>query len=91
MSQQNSPLPYVEVSVHDRGIGVPNGCEQKIFEQFFRAHDSLNSGIQGSGLGLTLARQIARAHGGEVVYEGRDGGGSCFKLRLPLMPDCNVP
>ncbi|MGA2865968.1 MAG: HAMP domain-containing sensor histidine kinase [Verrucomicrobiota bacterium] len=81
---QTRPLPYVEVQVLDRGLGVPKGCEQKIFEQFYRAHDSLSSGIQGSGLGLTLARQIARAHGGEVVYEPRAGGGSCFSLRLPL-------
>jgi len=67
-------------------MGVPEGSEQKIFEQFYRAHDSLNSGIQGSGLGLTLARHIARAHGGEVGYERRDGGGSCFVLRLPIQP-----
>ena len=83
--QETTPLPYVEVNIRDRGIGVPNGCEHKIFEQFFRAHDSLNSGIQGSGLGLTLARQIARAHGGEVVYAAREDGGSCFSLRLPSL------
>ena len=81
-----NPLPHAEVSVLDRGPGVPAGCEEKIFEQFYRAHDSLSSGIQGSGLGLTLARQIARAHGGDVVYEPRDGGGSGFVLRLPLSP-----
>ncbi len=86
VGQQTSPLPYVEVKVLDRGLGVPAGCAEKIFEQFYRAHDSLSSGIQGSGLGLTLARQIARAHGGEVVYEPRDGGGSCFSLRLPILP-----
>jgi signal transduction histidine kinase len=73
----------VEIQVLDRGTGVPRGCEERIFEQFFRAHDSLSSGIQGSGLGLTLARQIAQAHGGEVVFQPRDGGGSCFTLRLP--------
>ncbi len=87
LSRQDSPLPYVEVRVQDRGMGVPHGCEQKIFEQFFRAHDSLNSGIQGSGLGLTLARQIARVHGGEVAYKAREGGGSCFFLRLPALAD----
>jgi len=75
--------PGIEVRVLDRGLGVPHGCEKKIFEQFYRAHDSLASGIQGSGLGLTLARQIARSHGGDVVYEARAGGGSCFILRLP--------
>ncbi|MGA2658798.1 MAG: HAMP domain-containing sensor histidine kinase [Verrucomicrobiota bacterium] len=81
--QQSLPLPQVEVQVLDRGLGVPKGCQEKIFEKFYRAHDSLSSGIQGSGLGLSLARQIARAHGGEVVYEARPGGGSCFSLRLP--------
>jgi len=79
---------HVEVSVLDRGLGVPAGCESKIFEQFYRAHDSLSSGIQGTGLGLTLARQIARAHGGDVFYEARDGGGSTFILRLPLAKEC---
>jgi signal transduction histidine kinase len=79
-------LSFVDVKVLDRGLGVPAGCGEKIFEQFYRAHDSLSNGIQGSGLGLTLARQIARAHGGDVTYEPRDGGGSCFTLRLPAMP-----
>jgi len=81
------PIPHAELRVLDRGAGVPRGCEEKIFEQFYRAHDSLSSGIQGSGLGLTLARQIARAHAGEVVYEQREGGGSCFALRLPVIPE----
>jgi signal transduction histidine kinase len=89
LEQQTNPIPYVEFKVLDRGLGVPDGSEEKIFEQFYRAHDSLSSGIQGSGLGLTLARQIARAHGGEVVYEPREGGGSCFTLRLPLCPACD--
>jgi signal transduction histidine kinase len=83
-AQRQSPLPYAEIKVLDRGPGVPRGSEEKIFEKFYRAHDSLSSGIQGSGLGLTLARQIARAHGGDVVYEPREGGGSCFVLRLPI-------
>lgn len=76
----------IEVRVSDHGLGVPSGCEEKIFDQFYRAHDSLGSGIQGSGLGLTLARQIARAHGGDVTFERREGGGSCFVLKLPRNP-----
>lgn len=83
----STPLPHVELAVFDRGLGVPAGSEEKIFEKFYRAHDSLSSGIQGSGLGLTLARQIARAHGGEVAYNRREGQGSCFRLRLPLQPE----
>jgi signal transduction histidine kinase len=84
LHQCAQPLPFLEVRVLDRGLGVPPGTEERIFEQFYRAHDSLSSGIQGSGLGLTLARQIARAHGGEVSHETRAGGGSCFALRLPV-------
>jgi signal transduction histidine kinase len=87
VESRSAPLPHVELTVLDRGLGVPAGSEEKIFEKFYRAHDSLSSGIQGSGLGLTLARQIARAHGGEVIYSRREGGGSCFSLRLPLQPE----
>jgi signal transduction histidine kinase len=82
--QRQSPLPHAEIKVLDRGAGIPRGSEEKIFEKFYRAHDSLSSGVQGSGLGLTIARQIARAHGGDVVFEPREGGGSCFILRLPI-------
>jgi signal transduction histidine kinase len=74
----------VHVSVLDRGSGVPAGEETKIFEAFYRAHDSLASGIQGSGLGLTLAQRLAKEHGGEITYQAREGGGSNVTLRLPL-------
>jgi signal transduction histidine kinase len=86
LARRESPLPHAEVKVLDRGSGVPRGSEEKVFEKFYRAHDSLSSGVQGSGLGLTIARQIARAHGGDVVYEPREGGGSCFILRMPVKP-----
>jgi signal transduction histidine kinase len=78
-----------ELRMLDRGPGVPRGSEEKIFEQFYRANDSLSSGIQGSGLGLTLARQIARAHGGDIRYEPREGGGSCFVVSLPMTAGCD--
>lgn len=74
----------VNMSVLDRGLGVPDGEEKKIFEAFYRAHDSLSSGIQGSGLGLTLACRLAAEQGGDVHYERRQGGGSRFTLRVPL-------
>jgi signal transduction histidine kinase len=82
--EANLSLQRVEILVLDRGGGVPPGCEDKIFDQFYRANDSLANGVQGSGLGLTLARQIAQAHGGAITYQPRNGGGSCFRLCLPL-------
>jgi signal transduction histidine kinase len=75
---------WVCLSVLDRGPGVPPREEAKIFEPFYRAHDSLSSGIPGTGLGLSLARRIVQEHGGEIFYQPRPGGGSNFTVRLPL-------
>jgi signal transduction histidine kinase len=73
----------VEVRVCDRGPGVPEAMRERIFEPFFRLPGHAeNAG--GVGLGLSLVRQIARAHHGSVRCEPRDGGGSCFVLWLPL-------
>ena len=81
---------HVCVSVLDRGCGVHDGEERKIFEAFYRAHDSLSNGIQGSGLGLTLAQRLAHEHGGEITVATREGGGSNFTLRLPLAGKLSV-
>jgi signal transduction histidine kinase len=75
---------FLHIGILDRGPGVPEGEELKIFEAFYRANDLLSSGIPGSGLGLTLAQRIARDHDGRVDYARRTGGGSCFTLLLPL-------
>ncbi len=72
------------ISILDRGAGIPAGEEKKIFESFYRAHDSLSSGIPGSGLGLTLALRIAQDHGGAIRCERRAGGGSIFTLCIPV-------
>jgi two-component system, OmpR family, sensor histidine kinase RstB len=72
-----------EVRVCDRGPGVPEAMRERIFESFFRlpGHAEQAGGV---GLGLSLVKQIARRHDGDVRCEGRDGGGSCFVLSLPL-------
>ena len=72
------------VDVLDRGAGIPARDIKTVFEPFHRLDDSLASGIPGSGLGLALARRMARAHGGDVTYSARAGGGSCFTLTIPL-------
>ena len=72
----------IVIHVRDRGIGVAEQNRERIFREFFRVDDSLASRVQGSGLGLTIARRIARDHGGDLVCESRDGGGSDFIVRL---------
>jgi signal transduction histidine kinase len=82
--QDTATGPLGCIDVLDRGPGIPPPQVKTIFEPFHRLDDSLASGIPGSGLGLTLARRMARAHGGDVTYSPRAGGGSCFTLSLPL-------
>lgn len=71
-----------EMRVCDRGPGVPEAYRERIFEAFFRlpGHAEKAGGV---GLGLSLVRQIAERHGGQVRCTPRDGGGSCFVLTLP--------
>ena len=73
----------VEVVVADRGPGVPPGLEEKVFERFFRADDSLARRANGSGIGLSLARGLARGMGGDLTCRPRSGGGAEFVLTLP--------
>jgi signal transduction histidine kinase len=74
------------LEVADRGIGIPRTEQSKIFEKFYRAGDPLVHNTKGSGLGLSLVRHIAHAHGGEVAVESTPGKGSTFTLTLPLDP-----
>ena len=74
----------VKLEVADRGIGIARNEQSKIFEKFYRAGDPLVHNTKGSGLGLSLVRHIAHAHGGDVEVESAPGKGSRFTLTLPL-------
>lgn len=75
--------PYVEISVKDTGIGIPAEELSKVFTKFFRGSNALKFQTEGSGLGLYIARNIIRAHGGEMWVESELGRGSTFHLALP--------
>jgi signal transduction histidine kinase len=72
----------VRMRVCDRGPGVPEAFRERIFEAFFRlpGHAEREGGV---GLGLSLVKQIAERHGGDVRCLPREGGGSCFVITLP--------
>jgi len=70
------------VSVRDTGIGIAPAEHERVFEAFRRVEGA--SARAGSGLGLPLAREIARAHGGEIELESALGQGAVFRVRLPL-------
>lgn len=69
------------LEVLDRGPGVPEALRERIFEPFFRL-PAAGTDEGGAGLGLSLARQVARRHGGDVVCLPREGGGSRFRVTL---------
>lgn len=70
------------VEVRDRGRGIPDGEHERVFDGFYRAS---NAGeVRGAGLGLSLVRHFARAHGGDIRAMPRAGGGTVLRLELPL-------
>jgi len=78
----------VVVEVADRGTGIPAGDEERVFERFTRGS---HVGVPGVGLGLPIARAIARAHDGDLTVAPRPGGGACFRLVIPLAADGPAP
>jgi two-component system sensor histidine kinase KdpD len=70
------------ISVADRGVGVSEQEREQIFEPFYRSPGT-PAATHGAGLGLAIARGLARSQGGDVSYAARQGGGSVFSLRLP--------
>jgi two-component system OmpR family sensor kinase len=76
----------VVLEVLDEGPGVPAEEVDRIFERFHRIDRSRARSQGGVGLGLAIVRSVVEAHGGAVVYRPRPGGGSVFRVSLPLAP-----
>ena len=75
-----------EISVADRGPGVPRGKEKRIFQAFERAVDPMTAGQPGAGLGLAICAGLIERQQGRIGYRPRDGGGAVFWFSLPLLP-----
>ncbi len=72
------------LSVRDHGIGIPVSQQGQIFNRFFRATNVIRLGLEGSGLGLYLSRELIQLHGGHIWFESAEGQGSTFSISLPL-------
>jgi two-component system sensor histidine kinase CpxA len=75
------------MSVRDYGPGVPDGEQAKIFEPFYRVQESRDRGSGGHGLGLSIAANAVRRHGGSIEAANADGGGLVVMISLPLNRD----
>jgi len=74
----------VAISVRDRGMGIEPREQREIFQKFVRGAAAKKAGIKGTGIGLSMVRQIVEACGGEIRLESEEGAGSTFTILLPL-------
>ncbi|MEH6438205.1 ATP-binding protein [Massilia sp. DD77] len=73
----------IELEVADTGIGIEEDEVGRVFDRFYRSRRAAGRSAEGSGVGLSLVRELARMHGGDVALESRRGLGSRFTVRLP--------
>ncbi len=74
----------VLIAVKDNGVGIPKDKFDRIFDKFYRVDQSLTYEVSGTGLGLTIAKEIVELHGGRIWVESEEGVGSTFYIELPL-------
>lgn len=75
---------HATIVIHDHGVGIPAASQPNIFRMFFKAHGGTPHDKGGLGVGLYLAREVVRRHGGDLFFESEEGKGSTFTLQLPL-------
>jgi len=74
----------LRLQVHDNGLGIPRGEQERIFEKFYRSDPQLARGVGGTGLGLYICRELVQRMGGEIEVESEPGKGSTFTVDLPV-------
>jgi signal transduction histidine kinase len=77
----------VEVSVTDTGEGIPVEDLPNMFERFYRVDKSRARATGGTGLGLTIAKRLVEAHGGQIAVQSEVGKGSRFAFTIPVAGD----
>lgn len=75
----------IKVSIADNGIGIATKDRSRIFDKFYRSETGEAMNITGSGIGLTLVKDIIEAHGGDISVESRRNKGSTFIIRIPII------
>jgi len=72
------------IEVRDTGMGIPSEEQHHLFERFFRTAKATEQAIPGTGLGLAISKAIVDAHGGQIAVASADGGGTTFRISLPI-------
>ncbi len=77
-------ITWISMRIHDSGIGIPHDKQDVIFERFFQNTTAASILNQGSGIGLSIAREFVKMHGGTIEVESEVGKGSTFTVQLPF-------
>ena len=80
----NSDHKYFYVKIVDSGIGIPEECQEQIFERFYRVDKARSRGTGGTGLGLSITRNAILMHKGAIKLYSSEGEGTTFTVRIPL-------
>jgi len=78
---------FITFHVIDTGIGIPPKDQAKLFNEFFRVENEINQSVKGTGLGLTLVKNIVEAHRGKIWLKSQEGVGTTFSFTLPSSAD----
>ena len=73
----------IRLEVSDTGIGIPAEALPRIFTEFYRAKNARAMEVEGTGLGLVIAKDVVEQHGGEITVRSEVGQGSTFRVSLP--------
>ncbi|TNY36729.1 sensor histidine kinase [Thermomonospora catenispora] len=85
ITARRADAEHAEIAVTDQGIGVSGAELERIFERFYRVDPARSRQTGGTGLGLAIVKHVTTKHGGEVTVWSKEGSGSTFTLRLPLL------
>ncbi len=86
--EDGKSLDEIQVEICDNGIGIPEKDQGKIFNEFFRASNVKHKSYEGTGLGLSVVKQVVELHGGKITFKSpsrladKNGQGTCFKVSL---------
>jgi signal transduction histidine kinase/DNA-binding response OmpR family regulator len=80
---------WLEIEIKDSGIGISEKDLEKIFDCFFQVHDQ-SAAIGGTGIGLAVAKEMTKMHGGQIDVESREGEGTSFLIRIPVIEEDSI-
>jgi signal transduction histidine kinase/DNA-binding response OmpR family regulator len=86
MRNDEAGRPWLSVTVHDTGLGIPAAKLNDIFEDFTQADGSVSRKYGGTGLGLAITRRLVQMHGGTIQVQSKQGEGSTFLVEMPVQP-----